>query len=151
MVVVVGGLVSKSCLNFVTPWTVACQVPLSMGFSRQEYWSGLPFPSPGHLPDHRTESTSPALAGAFFATGPPGKPLRAVSLPYPHPSLQLVESPPPDSTSQLKSYLLPEALKLIIDCPRHSRSSNLCVSIVWSILDPNGLFPLQVLELPFPH
>ena len=36
---------------FATPWTVADQVPLSMGFSRQEYWSGLPFPSPGHLPD----------------------------------------------------------------------------------------------------
>ena len=41
-----GGLVAKSCLTLVTPWTVACQVPLSMGFSRQEYWSGLPFPSP---------------------------------------------------------------------------------------------------------
>ena len=37
---------------FVTLWTVACQAPLSMGFSRQEYWSGLPFPPPGHLPDH---------------------------------------------------------------------------------------------------
>ena len=51
MVVVVGGLVSKSCPTLVTPWTVAHQAPLSMGFSRQEYWSGLPFPSPGHLPD----------------------------------------------------------------------------------------------------
>ena len=43
----VGGLVAKSCLTLATPWTVACQAPLSMGFSRQEYWSGLPFPSPG--------------------------------------------------------------------------------------------------------
>ena len=43
---------SCSCVRlFATPWTVACQAPLSMGFSRQEYWSGLPFPSPGHLPD----------------------------------------------------------------------------------------------------
>ena len=42
-----GGLVTKSCLTLVAPWTVACQVPLSMGFSRQEYWNGLPFPSPG--------------------------------------------------------------------------------------------------------
>ena len=42
-----GGLVAKSCLTLVTPWTVACQAPLSMGFFRQEYWSGLPFPSPG--------------------------------------------------------------------------------------------------------
>ena len=43
----VGGLVTKSCPTLATPWTVACQAPLSTGFSRQEYWSGLPFPSPG--------------------------------------------------------------------------------------------------------
>ena len=42
-----GGLVAKSCLTLATPWTVACQAPLSKGFSRQEYWSGSPFPSPG--------------------------------------------------------------------------------------------------------
>ena len=46
---------------FATPWTVACQAPLSMGFSRQEYWSGLPFPSPGDLPDPGIEPRSPAL------------------------------------------------------------------------------------------
>ena len=46
---------------FVTPWTVAYQVPPSMGFSRQEYWSGLPFPSPGHLPDPGIEPGSPTL------------------------------------------------------------------------------------------
>ena len=46
---------------FVTPWTVACQDPPSMGFSRQEYWSGLPFPSPGDLPDPGIEPRSPAL------------------------------------------------------------------------------------------
>ena len=45
-----GGFVAKSCPTLATPWTVACQAPLSMGFSRQEYWSGLPFPSPGDLP-----------------------------------------------------------------------------------------------------
>ena len=56
-----GGLVAKSCLTLVAPWTVACQVPLSMGFSRQEYWSGLPFPSPGDLPDPGTEPRSPSL------------------------------------------------------------------------------------------
>ena len=52
----------------------ACQTPLSMEFSRQEYWSGLPFPSPGDLPDPGTELvslTSPALAGRFFTTDPP--------------------------------------------------------------------------------
>ena len=46
---------------FVTPWTIAYQAPLSMGFSRQEYWSGLPFPSPGDLPDPGIEPRSPAL------------------------------------------------------------------------------------------
>ena len=51
---------------FVTPWTVAHQAPLSMGFSRQEYWSGLPFPSSGDLLDPGMEPTSPALAGGFF-------------------------------------------------------------------------------------
>ena len=45
-----GDLVAKSCLTLATPWTVGCQAPLPMGFSRQEYWSGLPFPSPGDLP-----------------------------------------------------------------------------------------------------
>ena len=54
---------------FVTLWTVACQAPLSMGFPRQEYWSGLPFPPPGDLPNPGIESaslTSPELAGGFF-------------------------------------------------------------------------------------
>ena len=60
----------------VTPRTVAHQAPLSIGFSRQEYWSGLPFPSPGDLPDPGIEPASPALAGGFFTTEPPWKPLR---------------------------------------------------------------------------
>ena len=47
----------QSCL-FVTPWAMACQAPQSIGFSRQEYWSGLPFPSPGDLPNAGTEPTS---------------------------------------------------------------------------------------------
>ena len=58
----------------MTPWTVACQAPLSMGFPRQEYWSGFPFPSLGDLPDPGIEPASPALAGRFFTAGPPGKP-----------------------------------------------------------------------------
>ena len=56
-----GGLVAKSCPTPVTPWTVAHQAPLFMGFSRQEYWSRLPFPSPGDLPDPGIEPGSPAL------------------------------------------------------------------------------------------
>ena len=51
---------------FATLWSVAGQAPLSMRFSRQEYWSGLPFPSPGNLPKPGIELTSPALAGGFF-------------------------------------------------------------------------------------
>ena len=57
--------------SFVTLWTVALQAPLSMGFSRQEYWSGLPCSSPGDLPNPGTEPgslVSPALAGVFFTT-----------------------------------------------------------------------------------
>ena len=56
-----GGLVTKSCLTLATPWTVACQAPLSMGFSWQECWSGLPFPSPGDLPEPGIELRSPTL------------------------------------------------------------------------------------------
>ena len=53
---------------FVTPWTVTCQGPLFMGFSRQEYWSGLPFPSPGDLPNPRVKPRSPALqAGSLLS------------------------------------------------------------------------------------
>ena len=58
-----GGLTAKLCPTFATPWTVAHQSPLSMGFSRQEYWNGLPFPSPGDLPDPGIEPGSPALHG----------------------------------------------------------------------------------------
>ena len=56
-----GGLVAKLCPTLVTLQTVAFQAPLSVGFSRQEYWSGFPFPSPGDLPDSGIEPRSPAL------------------------------------------------------------------------------------------
>ena len=58
--------------SFATPWTVACQALLSRGFPRQEYWSGLLMPSAGDLPGSGTEPASPALAGRFFTTEPPG-------------------------------------------------------------------------------
>ena len=54
--------------NSVTPWTVSCQASLSIGCSRQEYWSGLPFPPPGDLPDPGMELLSRALAGAYEGT-----------------------------------------------------------------------------------
>ena len=59
---------------FVTPWTIAHQAPPPMGFSRQEYWSGLPFPSPGDLPDPGIEPRSPALQADTLTSEPPGKP-----------------------------------------------------------------------------
>ena len=61
-------------LLFATSWTVACQAPLSMGFSRQEYWSGLSFPPPKDLPNPGTKPASPALVGGYLITEPPGKP-----------------------------------------------------------------------------
>ena len=63
-------LVTESCLTLCNH-----QAPLSIGLPRQEYWSGLPFPSPGDLPNPRVEPTSPALAGRFFTTEPSGKPI----------------------------------------------------------------------------
>ena len=63
-----GGLVAKSCPILATPWTVAQQAPLSMGFSRQEYWSELPFSPPGDLSDPENESGSPALQADSLPT-----------------------------------------------------------------------------------
>ena len=60
---------SLSCVQlFATPGTAACQAPRSVGFPRQEYWGGLPFPSPGDLPDPGIEPTSPAFSGGFLTT-----------------------------------------------------------------------------------
>ena len=86
-------LLAQSCPTLLTPWTVACQASLSMEFSRQQYWSGLPFPSPGDFPDPGIKPVSPVsptvagrffityrrLSGRFFITEPPGKPLRSKS------------------------------------------------------------------------
>ena len=63
-----GGLVAKSCPTLATPWAIAFQVPLSMGFPRQEYWSGLPFTSPGDLPNPGNEPGSPALQADSLPT-----------------------------------------------------------------------------------
>ena len=86
---------------FATPWTVAWQAPLSMGFSRQAYWSGLPFPSPGDLPDPGVEPMSPvshALAGGFFTTEPLGKP----------PKLSLSQTcPVPVCTPTMRAWVYP--------------------------------------------
>ena len=67
-------LVAQSYPAPCDPVDCGLQAPLSVGFFTQEYWSGLPFPSPGDLPGPGIEPTSPALAGRFFTTEPPGKP-----------------------------------------------------------------------------
>ena len=64
-------LVDKSCLTLVTLWTVVCQAPLSMGFSRQKCWSGLPFPSPG-TSQPRDRTYVPCIAAGFFTAEPSG-------------------------------------------------------------------------------
>ena len=90
---------------FETPWIVAFQAPLSMGLPRQEYWSGLLFPSPADLPDPKIKLASlasPALAGRFFGTVPPGeapcrhldKRLRGSAWPYPGPLVCLCAARP---------------------------------------------------------
>ena len=64
-----------SCAQLLmTPWSVACQAPMPMEFSMQEYWSGLPFPSPGDLPNPGIEPRSPALQAGALTSEPPGKP-----------------------------------------------------------------------------
>ena len=68
---------AQSSPTLVTPRTIARQAPLSMGFSQKEYWSGLPFPLPGDLPNlgiKLVSPPSPVLLGGFFTTEPPGKP-----------------------------------------------------------------------------
>ena len=76
-----GGLVYKSFLTLVTPWTIACWAPLSMGFPRQEFWSGLLFPSPGDLPDPGIEPTFPALQVDSLQLNHQGSPLVAITTP----------------------------------------------------------------------
>ena len=72
---------SLSCVRlFVTPWTVAYQTSPSMGFSRQEYWSGLPFLSPGDLPNPGIEPGSPALEADALTSEPPGKPIKIFAI-----------------------------------------------------------------------
>ena len=76
-------LVAHSCPTLCNPWTVDCQVPLAMGFSRQEYWSGLPFPSLGNLPDPGVKPGSPALQADSLSSETPRKPWTHVSSQHP--------------------------------------------------------------------
>ena len=88
--------------SFATPWTVAHQAPLSLGFPRQEYWSVLTFPSLGNLPDPGIEPTSPTLAGGFFTTEPPGKPGEVCIYAYIYTYIVLVVKNPPHNAGKHK-------------------------------------------------
>ena len=79
-------VIAKSCLTLVTPWTVACQASLSMGFSRQEYWSELSFPSPEDLPDPGNEARFPALQADSL-------PVELREVPHVHTQLIILPSP----------------------------------------------------------
>ena len=84
-----------SCVQlFEFLWTIAHQAPLSMEFPRQEYWSGLPCPSPGDLPDPAIKPMSPALASEFFTAEPPGRSLAKLMCTINHHGIQLVEPRP---------------------------------------------------------
>ena len=87
---------------FATPWTVSHQAPLSMGFSRQEYWDGLPFPSRGNLPDPGLKPGSPVLQGDSLLAKAPGKPSLAETLPQIH----LGSSPKGQPTTALHHWFL---------------------------------------------
>ena len=95
----------SSCVQlFATPWMVAHQIPLSMGLFRQEYWRGLPFPSPGDLPQPGIEPVFPALAGKFSTTEPAGKLRRDLIIFTP---LTTAHRPPPmTGLSQTQSELV---------------------------------------------
>ena len=82
-------LVTQSCLTLLTPWIVAHEAPLPMGFSRQESWNGLPFPSPGDLPGPRTKLGSPALQADSLPSELQGNPLSTIVMPYFYLSIQM--------------------------------------------------------------
>ena len=113
---------------FVTPWTVAHQAPLSVGFPRQEHWSGLPFPSLGDLPDPGIEPTSPALAGGFFTPSPFLLPA------YIFLQLPKAELPPPQCQERLGgAFQLPRAQQPTCpDIPVHTcTEASLCARLTY--------------------
>ena len=114
--------------SFETLWTVACLVPQSVEFSRQEYWSGLPFPPPGDLPDLVIEPMSPALADRFFTAEPPEKTysystcilIKLLFVPYDSAQLSSLSAHHPQtSPNRFKSFLLVPILLTFICLLQH--------------------------------
>ena len=114
---------SLSCVwLFATPWTISHQAPPSMGFSRQEYWSGLPFPSPGDLPNPGIEPGSPALYADTLLSEPQGK--------SPSPWVQLNLLCDPQSPCDLVS--LPSWLTLFHSPVNHTAPDTLVFLVQWT-------------------
>ena len=88
--------IAQLCPTLCDPWTIAHQAPPSMGFSRQEYWSGLPFPSPGDLPDPGIEPRSPTLQADALTSAPPGNPLNT--------RIQCLRKPPIETQNFRSKY-----------------------------------------------
>ena len=121
----------------MTPWTVARQAPLSMGFPRQEYWSGLPFPSPGDLLNTGTEPKSPGLTSRFFTTEPPGKTrLRLTAIDFSSWHIAAIRPLLP-AIGQTALLLFLEWLTHSLWKPgwaKRTLSSKYCMSMLWLLL-----------------
>ena len=92
---------------FATAWTVICQAPLSMGFPKQQYWSWLPFPTLVDVPDLGIKPESPALAGGFFTTEPPGKPStlkNTIKFPFCFSSFKIFQASRRDQKGKKKAF-----------------------------------------------
>ena len=117
------------------PRTVVCQAPLSMGFSRQEYWNGVPFPPSENLPDSGIEPVSPALAGRFFTTKLPGKPTllsaAAKSLQSCPTLCKPIDSSPPGSSIPgiLQARILEWVAISISNACMHAKSLQSCLTL----------------------
>ena len=131
-------LVAQACLTLFDPLDIARQAPLSMGFSRQEYWSGLSFPSPGDLPDLGIKPTSPALAGywaiicTIFKQHQPRVRTTGCVSSYHYYHLQYLNDPSQASSTYYEPRTCFGAHALIhLDPPSCSLSLLLLISVVW--------------------
>ena len=118
--------------NSLQPYGLSSAIPLSMGFPRQEYWSWLPFPSLGDLPDLGIKPESPALAGGFFATEPPGKPStlkNTIKFPFCFSSFKIFQASQERIREEKKKVSQP-----IFSCSRTQRKINLLTSFILSCL-----------------